>query len=71
MAKAEYNDNLDLPDHVRYQLSTPEQDVYRIAYNNACAAGATHSKAHEAGWRAVEMYKGHEVEDATFMRPRE
>lgn len=54
---AEYRTNLDLPDRIRYSHTIPEQDVYRLAYNNSIAANGDLIAASEAGRKAVEMYR--------------
>ena len=48
-----YETNRELPARVRKELDANAQDVYRVAYNNALAAGKATPAATKAAWDAV------------------
>lgn len=63
---ADYRTNLDLPDRIRYTHTIPEQDIYRLAYNNAFAASGDLIQANEAARRAVETYRSGLMAEGTL-----
>jgi len=50
-----YLTNSGLPDVIRDQLSDFQQDVYRIAFNNAIAGGKSPEDAKVRAMQAVDM----------------
>lgn len=50
-----YDSNADLPRTLRRSLNEEQQDIYRLAYNNAIATGKHHDKAVKAGRMALRV----------------